>query len=72
MATFEDYIVRRTVRPDGQRSETWQTMIKCRECRHADIEKWADGPRYFCTAWQEYAQSNGWCYMARMTEQEKE
>ena len=69
MATFEDYIVRRTAQPDGTLVETWRTLPKCAACMWCEQEdRWRDGPRYFCTLWQRHTKANGWCYMARVEE----
>lgn len=67
MATFEDYIVRRTAQPDGTLVETWRTLPKCAACMWREQEdRWRDGPRHFCTLWQRYTKANGWCYMVRV------
>lgn len=69
MATFEDYIVRRTAQPDGTLVETWRTLQKCAFCAWCEREdRWRDGPRYFCTSWNEYTRGNGWCHMGRRKE----
>lgn len=67
---YQDWIVRHYLHENeipngGKNDQPVRNLVKCTNCTYRAEEQWRDGPRHFCTHWNDYTQAIGWCYVGK-------